>query len=41
MIRDPTFSIERAREADLGDLLGLMRAYCDFYEVSPSDEDLV
>ncbi len=38
---DPTFSIERAREADLGDLLGLMRAYCDFYEVSPSDEDLV
>ena len=27
--------------ADLGDLLGLMRAYCDFYEVSPSDEELV
>ena len=37
---DPTFSIERAREADLGELLGLMRAYCDFYEVSPRDEDL-
>jgi GNAT superfamily N-acetyltransferase len=26
---------------DLGDLLGLMRAYCDFYEVEPSDADLL
>ena len=34
-------SIERVRESDLEDLLGLMRAYCDFYEVSPSDADLL
>jgi GNAT superfamily N-acetyltransferase len=30
-----------AGEADLGDLLPLVRAYCDFYEVAPSDEDLL
>jgi GNAT superfamily N-acetyltransferase len=29
------------REEDLGDLLPLMRAYCDFYEVAPSDEALL
>ena len=28
-------------EADLPDLLPLMRAYCDFYEVAPSDADLL
>ena len=28
-------------ESDLDDLLPLMRAYCDFYEVSPSDEALL
>ena len=28
-------------EADLDELLPLMRGYCDFYEVSPSDEDLL
>jgi GNAT superfamily N-acetyltransferase len=28
-------------EADLHDLLPLMRAYCDFYEVSPSDDALL
>ncbi|MEA2333241.1 MAG: hypothetical protein QOH58_3379 [Thermoleophilaceae bacterium] len=28
-------------EADLADLLPLMRGYCDFYEVDPSDEALV
>jgi len=28
-------------ETDLPDLLPLMRAYCDFYEVSPVDEDLL
>jgi GNAT superfamily N-acetyltransferase len=28
-------------EQDLGDLLPLMRAYCDFYEVAPVDEDLL
>jgi GNAT superfamily N-acetyltransferase len=35
------YSIAPAQEADLDDLLGLMRAYCDFYEVSPSDADLL
>jgi GNAT superfamily N-acetyltransferase len=34
-------SIGRAEAADLGELLVLMRAYCDFYEVSPTDEDLL
>jgi GNAT superfamily N-acetyltransferase len=29
------------REEDLDDLLPLMRAYCDFYEVDPSDEALL
>jgi GNAT superfamily N-acetyltransferase len=28
-------------EADLPDVLPLMRAYCDFYEVSPTDGDLL
>jgi GNAT superfamily N-acetyltransferase len=32
--------IRRVGPADLQDLLGLMRGYCDFYEVSPSDDDL-
>jgi GNAT superfamily N-acetyltransferase len=33
-------TINRVTEADLDALLPLMRAYCDFYEVSPSDEAL-
>jgi GNAT superfamily N-acetyltransferase len=33
--------ITRVGEGDLQELLPLMRAYCDFYEVSPSDEDLL
>ena len=33
--------IDRVGEADLGDLLPLVRAYCDFYAVSPSDEELL
>ena len=33
--------IARAGEQDLSELLALMRAYCDFYEVAPSDEDLL
>jgi GNAT superfamily N-acetyltransferase len=33
--------ISLVEEADLGDLLPLMRGYCDFYEVSPSDADLL
>ena len=32
--------IELVGEADLAELLPLMRAYCDFYEVAPSDQDL-
>jgi hypothetical protein len=28
-------------EADLPDLLPLMRGYCDFYGVDPSDDDLL
>ena len=35
------YSIALATEVDLDGLLGLVRAYCDFYEVSPADEDLV
>jgi GNAT superfamily N-acetyltransferase len=34
-------SITRVGAADLEDLLPLMRGYCDFYEVDPSDEDLL
>ena len=33
--------ISRAGESDLPELLPLMRGYCDFYEVSPSDERLL
>ena len=33
-------SIERVDTADLDELLVLMRAYCDFYEVTPPDADL-
>jgi ribosomal protein S18 acetylase RimI-like enzyme len=32
--------VELVGEADLADLLPMMRAYCDFYEVAPSDADL-
>jgi len=35
------YSIKRVAAKDLGDLLPLMRAYCDFYEVSPSDQNLL
>jgi GNAT superfamily N-acetyltransferase len=34
-------TIERVTEADLAELLPLMRAYCDFYEVAPSDDELL
>ena len=33
--------ISRVTDADLADLLPLLRAYCDFYEVGPSDEALL
>ena len=29
------------QDTDLAELLTLMRGYCDFYEVAPSDEDLL
>jgi GNAT superfamily N-acetyltransferase len=34
-------SIAAVTDADLADLLPLMRAYCDFYESEPSDEALL
>lgn len=34
-------TIDRVGEADLAELLPLVRGYCDFYEVSPSDHDLL
>jgi GNAT superfamily N-acetyltransferase len=34
-------SIARVTERDLDDLLPLMRGYCDFYEVDPSDDRLL
>jgi GNAT superfamily N-acetyltransferase len=33
--------ISRVGESDLAELLPLIRGYCDFYEVSPSDEQLL
>ena len=33
--------IAEVTEADLPELLPLMRGYCDFYEVDPSDADLL
>lgn len=33
--------IDRVGEQDLGELLPLMRGYCDFYEVDPSDDALL
>jgi GNAT superfamily N-acetyltransferase len=33
--------ITRVGEGDLDELLPLMRGYCDFYEVSPSDDALL
>jgi GNAT superfamily N-acetyltransferase len=33
--------IERVTEQTLDELLPLLRGYCDFYEVSPSDDELL
>jgi GNAT superfamily N-acetyltransferase len=33
--------IDPVTEADLGELLPLMRGYCDFYEVDPTDDALL
>jgi GNAT superfamily N-acetyltransferase len=35
------YSIGRVQKKDLPDLLPLMRAYCDFYRVSPTDQALL
>ena len=37
---DSTHKITVVGPADLPELLPLLRAYCDFYEVTPSDADL-
>src|SRR5687768_10002880 len=37
----PAMEIDSANEGDLGALLLMMRAYCDFYGASPSDDGLV
>jgi GNAT superfamily N-acetyltransferase len=34
-------AIATAGESDLAELLALMRAYCDFYEVAPADDALL
>jgi GNAT superfamily N-acetyltransferase len=34
-------AIARVQEADLPELLPLLRGYCDFYEVRPSDDELL
>jgi GNAT superfamily N-acetyltransferase len=33
--------ISRVTERDLAELLPLMRGYCDFYEVTPADDELL
>jgi ribosomal protein S18 acetylase RimI-like enzyme len=32
--------VDLVGEGDLGDLLPMLRSYCDFYEVDPSDSEL-
>ena len=34
-------TVDRVTERDLDELLPLMRGYCEFYEVSPSDQALL
>ena len=38
---DTVTEVSRVTGADLPDLLTLLRAYCDFYEVAPTDEALL
>src|SRR5919197_281630 len=40
MVREQ-YLIQVVRRQDLPDLLPLMRAYCDFYKVSPGDQALL
>jgi GNAT superfamily N-acetyltransferase len=35
------YSVTAVAERDLGDLLPLMRAYCDFYDTAPTDSELL
>jgi len=37
---EPSFTINPVGEPDLDELLVLVRAYCDFYAVTPTDRDL-
>jgi len=39
-VSDTVIETSRVTDSDLADLIPLMRAYCDFYEVWPSDEAL-
>jgi GNAT superfamily N-acetyltransferase len=41
MAEQPEITIEKVTHLDLSELLPLMRAYCDFYEVEPRDDRLV
>ncbi len=38
---DPTIKIEVVGQEDFEDLLPLVRAYCDFYEATPRDDELL
>lgn len=40
MTAPPDWTVRPVQADELDQLLVLMRAYCDFYEVSPTDEDL-
>jgi GNAT superfamily N-acetyltransferase len=40
-VSDTVTEVSRVTAADLPDLLPLLRAYCDFYEVAPTDEALL
>jgi GNAT superfamily N-acetyltransferase len=40
-VSDTVTETSRVGDADLADLLPLLRGYCDFYEVTPSDESLL
>jgi GNAT superfamily N-acetyltransferase len=40
-VSDTVTEVSRVTGADLPDLLPLLRAYCDFYEVAPTDEALL
>jgi GNAT superfamily N-acetyltransferase len=42
-VSDPRseWAVARVQGADLGELLPLLRGYCDFYAVAPSDDELL